>query len=107
MSFSLDGWNLGRFDDVEWSPWGPSGNARAKILANGDGYYVAVVEADAGYVGHAHEHTSTEFLFVVEGTLLTQGEQLAKGDAYVAAAGSTHEQFGAPDGATYLSIFKL
>jgi len=107
MSFSLDGWSIGRFDDVEWSPWGSSGNARAKVLANGDNYYVALVEAEPGYVGDAHAHAATEFLFVVEGTLLTQGEQLTKGDAYVAAAGSVHEEFAAPDGASYLSIFKL
>jgi quercetin dioxygenase-like cupin family protein len=107
VTFSTDGWSLGRFDAVEWSPWGSGGNARAKVLANGDGYYVALVEADAGYTGDAHEHTSTEFLYVVEGSLRTQGEQLRSGDAYVAAAGSVHEQFEAPDGATYLSIFKL
>jgi quercetin dioxygenase-like cupin family protein len=107
MSFSMDGWSVGRFDDIEWSPWGSGGNARAKVLANGDGYYVALVQAEPGYVGDAHEHTSTEFLYVLEGALLTQGETLTTGDGYVAAAGSTHEQFGAPDGATYLSIFKL
>ena len=107
MSFSLDGWSLGRFADVEWSPWGSGGNARAKVLANGDGYYLALVEAEPGYAGDPHEHAFTEFLFVVEGSLLTQGERLTKGDGYVAAGGSTHEQFGAPDGATYLSIFKL
>ena len=30
-----------------------------------------------------------------------------KGDAYVAAAGSTHDDFVTETGATYLSIFKL
>ena len=88
MSFSLDGWSIGRFDDVEWSPWGSSGNARAKVLANGDGYYAALVEAEPGYAGDPHEHAATEFLYVVDGTLRTQGEVLTQGDAYVAAAGS-------------------
>ena len=107
MSFSTDGWSIGRFDDVEWSPWGSNGNARAKLLASGDGYHLALVEASPGYVGDAHEHAHTEFLFVVDGTLSSQGETLGKGDAYVAAAGSVHEQFAAPEGATYLSTFKL
>ena len=107
MSFALDGWSIGRFDAVEWSPWGSSGNARAKVLANGDGYYAALVEAEPGYAGDPHEHAATEFLYVVEGTLRTQGEVLTQGDAYVAATGSVHEDFAAPDGATYLSIFKL
>ncbi len=107
MSFALDGWSIGRFDAVEWSPWGSSGNARAKVLANGDGYYAALVEAEPGYAGDPHEHAATEFLYVVEGTLRSQGEVLTQGDAYVAAAGSVHEDFAAPDGATYRSIFKL
>ena len=64
MSFSLDGWNIGHADDIEWSPWGSGNDARAKILTNGDGYYVALVEADAGYHGDAHEHEHTEFLYV-------------------------------------------
>ena len=107
MTFSMAGWSLGRFDAVEWSPWGSGGNARAKVLADGDGYYVALVEAEPGYAGDPHEHAHTEFLYVVDGSLRTQGERLGPGDAYVAAAGSVHEQFDAPDGATYLSIFRL
>jgi quercetin dioxygenase-like cupin family protein len=107
MSFSLDGWNIGRFDDVEWSPWGSSGDARAKVLADGDGYFIALVEAEPGYAGDAHEHANTEFLYLIDGSLRSQGELLRPGDAYVAAAGSVHSQFDAPEGATYLSIFKL
>jgi quercetin dioxygenase-like cupin family protein len=107
MTFSLDGWDLGHAADVEWGPWGSEGNARAKLLAQGDGYYVALVEAEPGYRGDAHEHEHTEFLFVVDGTLHTQGQTLSTGDTYVAAAGSTHEDFGTDAGATYVSIFTL
>ena len=61
-----------------------------------------------GYVGDAHDHTDTEFLFVVEGALRTQGRTMTKGDAYVATPGSHHDAVPhATDGATYLSIFKL
>ena len=107
MTFSLDGWSIGRFDDIGWSPWGSGGNARAKILANGDGYFLALVEAEPGYTGDPHEHAHAEFLYVLDGSLRTQGETLTAGGGYVAAAGSTHEQFDSPKGATYLSIFKL
>jgi len=107
VSFSTDGWSIGRFDDVEWSPWGSGGDARAKVLASGDGYFVALVEAEPGYRGDPHEHAHTEFLFMVDGSLLTQGRTMTKGDAYVAAAGSVHEQFESRDGATYVSTFKL
>jgi len=107
MSFSLDGWNIGHADDIEWSPWGSGNDARAKILTNGDGYYVALVEADAGYHGDAHEHEHTEFLYVVRGALRSQGRVMTAGDAYVAGTGSRHDEFRTDDGATYVSIFKL
>jgi quercetin dioxygenase-like cupin family protein len=107
MEISLDGWDIGRFDDVEWVPWGSGGDARAKPLANGDGYYLSLVEAEPGYRGDPHEHAHTEFLYLVEGSLRTQGREMRKGDAYVAAAGSTHAEFASDDGATYLSIVKI
>jgi quercetin dioxygenase-like cupin family protein len=105
--FSLEGWSIGDAEQIEWGPWGSGGNARAKILTNGDGYYVALVEAEPGYRGDAHEHAHTEFLYVLSGTVQSQGEVLHTGSAYVAAAGSRHDEFATADGATYLSIFKL
>ena len=42
MTLSLNGWNIGDADAVEWTPWGSGGNARAKILTNGDGYYLSI-----------------------------------------------------------------
>jgi quercetin dioxygenase-like cupin family protein len=107
MDISLEGWDIGHFDAVEWTPWGSAGNARAKTLATGDGFFLSFVEADAGYRGDPHEHTNTEFIYVVEGSLRTQGREMTKGDAYIAAAGSTHADFATDAGATYLSIIKL
>ena len=104
---SLDGWDIGAVTQAEWIPWGSTGDARAKVLAGGDGYTVALVEADAGYTGTPHEHEHTEMLYVVAGRLRNQGRLMEPGDAYVASAGSTHEDFEAEVPSTYLSIFRL
>lgn len=104
---SLDGWDIGRAADVDWVPWGAGSDARAKVLATGDGYVVALVEADAGYTGTPHEHAHTEFLYVVDGVIRNQGRTMERGDAYAAAVGSTHTDFEVASRATYLSIFKL
>lgn len=103
----LRGWDIGALHAIEWSPWGSRGDARAKVLANGDGYYLALVEAEPGYRGDPHEHGFAEMLYVLSGTLRTQGVEMGTGDAYVAAAGSVHTDFATDAGATYLSIFKL
>ena len=107
MELSLDGWDIGRADELEWTPWGSAGDARAKVLGNADGFFVALVEADAGYTSEPHTHTHPEFLYVVEGKLRNQGREMVAGDAYAAAPGSTHTDFATDSGATYLSIFKL
>ena len=57
MSHSLEGWDIGRFDNIDWIPWDTGELARAKILAVGDGFHVTLVEASAGYTGGPHEHT--------------------------------------------------
>jgi len=107
MEHSLEGWDIGRFDKIEWGPWGSRGNARAKIMAAGDGYHVALIEAEAGYTGDPHEHAYAEFLYVIRGSLRTQEQEMTEGDAYVAAAGSHHTHFVTDEGATYINIFKL
>jgi quercetin dioxygenase-like cupin family protein len=107
MGGSLEGWDIATFSETEWVPWGSQGNARAKVLAAAGGFHVALVEAEAGYRGDPHVHAHPEFLYVVDGTLRSQGRELRRGDAYAAAPGSSHDDFATETGATYVSIFKL
>ena len=107
MQHDLTGWNIGHAEEIEWQPWGSRGDARAKVLATGDGYVLALVEAEPGYTGDPHVHAHAEFSFVLEGDYRTQGRDLKAGDAYVAEAGSVHTDFETRSGARYLSIFKL
>ena len=107
MEHSLDGWDIAKLDDLEWMPWGSHGNAKAKLLATADGFNVALVVADPGYAGDPHVHGFPEFLYVVDGSVRTQGQTLEKGDGYAASTGSRHTDFVTESGATYLSIFKL
>ena len=104
---SLDRWDIRHAEDVEWIPWGDKGNARAKILAEADGYMVVLVEAEAGYTGNAHDHAHAEFLYLLAGSIRNQGQLMHTGDAYAAASGSTHTDFEAQAPSTYLLIFRL
>jgi quercetin dioxygenase-like cupin family protein len=107
MEPSLEGWDINKIGDVDWVPWGSSGNAQGKILGTADGFYVVVVQAEAGYRGDPHTHEYAEFLYVIDGVVQNQGQELQSGDGYAAAPGSTHDDFGTVSGATYLSIFKI
>ena len=63
-------------------PVGLGGDARAKVLATGDGYYLALVEAEPGYHGDPHEHAFAEMLYVLSGRLHTQGVEMGPGDTF-------------------------
>jgi uncharacterized protein len=104
---SLEKWDIRKAADVEWTPWGDQGNARAKILGEADGHTVALVQADAGYKSAPHDHAHPEFFYLLEGTIRNQGLVMNAGDAYAAAKGSVHTDFEAQAPSTYLSIFKL
>ena len=108
MEHSLQGWDIGRLAEVDWAPWGGSGaDARAKVLGVADGFYVALIEAEAGYRGDPHVHTYPEFLYMVDGKVRNQGQEMVAGDGYAAAPGSSHTDFATDSGATYLLVFKL
>ena len=42
---------------------------------------------------------------MVDGTLRNQGQEMKRGDAYAAAAGSSHTDFATDSGATYFLAF--
>jgi uncharacterized protein len=104
---SLAGWDINRFDDTEWIPWGSRDDARAKILGHADGYMVVLVEAQAGYRGDPHTHEFAEFSYLIEGAVRNQGEMFRAGDGYAAAAESTHTDFETLSAARYIVIFRI
>jgi quercetin dioxygenase-like cupin family protein len=104
---SPEGWDIGHSADAEWAPWGGSNNARVKILAEADGYTVALIHADAGYRTPPHEHAYAEFFHLIEGVIRNEGQILKTGDVYAAAAGSVHTDFEVQSPSTYLSVFRL
>jgi quercetin dioxygenase-like cupin family protein len=101
------GWSINTTGTSDWIDWGDGDRARAKVLATGDGYLVVLVEARAGYVGTPHDHTNTEFGYLLAGRVRNQHQIIEAGGAYIAERGTRHTDFEAIDAATYLTIFKL
>lgn len=107
MQQTLVGWDIVRFTDANWIPWGSGEQARAKVLGTADGFVVVRVEARPGYTSEPHPHLFPEFLYVIDGTVRNQGRPMEAGDGYAAAAGTHHDDFTTQTGATYLTIFKV
>jgi quercetin dioxygenase-like cupin family protein len=106
VEHSLTGWDIANAAEIHRTPWGSRGDATAKLIASADGFNVVVVTAEPGYTGDPHVHEFPEFLYVIAGSLRVQGHLVQQGDAYAAAAGSTHTEFQTDSGAVYLLIFK-
>ena len=99
-------WDIRHQADVDWVPWGNQGDAKAKVLAEADGYMVVLVQADPGYRCGAHEHTSAEFFYLVDDWSETRVRPCA-GDACAAGEGSIHTYFETQAPPTYISIIRL
>ena len=105
MEISLDGWDIKRFDQEEWVPWGgASGDARAKVLGVADGFYLALIEAQPGYRGVPHEHKHPEFLSVIDGEVRNQGGPVSRGGGSAGARGSTDSGGGWDTGASSVVV---
>ena len=76
---SLESWDIARPDGADWIPWGQGSDARAKILANADGYLVVFVQAKVGYRGTPHRHEHAEFLYVIDARVRSQGKDVSAG----------------------------
>ena len=53
---SLEGWNVVPASDADWFAWGDGGNARGRIVGSAGHLTIFRVEADASYIGSAHDH---------------------------------------------------
>ena len=82
----------------------PPGGCRRTVLGSADAFAVVLVEAAPGYVWEPHVHGFPEFVYVLEGTVRTQGRALGPGDGYAAATGSSHTEFVTETGATFVLI---
>ena len=104
----LAGWDIGAVAALDWAPWGSRGDARAKVLASGDGYFLALVEAEPATDGRsARARLRRDALRPRRHPAHARRGAWARATPTSPAAGSVHTDFTTESGATYLSIFKL
>ena len=91
-------------------PWIPSKFARGvevKNLGRANGRAMQLVRFSPGASFPAHLHTDVEFLFMLEGEVLQNGQRLRAGWSTVAPAGTYDRQFVSPSGCTFLLVSTL
>lgn len=66
--------------------------------AQGTGFILSKVPA--GFNGPVHRHDGLEYLYVIEGSAISNGTLLKTGYGFIAEPGTLHSEFSSPSGAT-------
>jgi uncharacterized protein YndB with AHSA1/START domain len=95
----------GQADDLEWQEL-PHGQ-RIKLLCSNQGIGLVLSEVPAGCVGPVHFHPGPESIYVLEGSVISNGIELKAGCGAIHSGGTEHREFRSETGARFLVVFTL
>jgi anti-sigma factor ChrR (cupin superfamily) len=96
------------FIDGESTPWHASTFApgvEVKGLGRANGRAMQLVRFPAGMVFPVHKHEGPEFVYILEGELLQNGQRLGRGWASVSAAGTVDADVRSETGCVFLLVY--
>ena len=96
------------FTDAASMPWRVSSYAEGvevKDLGTANGRSMQLVRCRPGTTFPTHYHNGPEFLYVLEGDAIQNGQRLSPGWAGVAEAGTLDERFRSDAGCVFLIVY--
>jgi anti-sigma factor ChrR (cupin superfamily) len=93
--------------DLPWIPSKFAPGVEVKNLGKANGRAMQLVRFHPGASFPAHPHTDVEFLFMLEGEVLQNGQMLTAGWSTVAPAGTHDMVFSSPSGCVFLLVYAL
>ena len=96
------------FADASSIPWRKSTFApgiEVKDLTSSDGRSMQLVRFEPGASFPAHTHTGPEFIYLLEGEAVQEGQRLLPGWAATAAGGTVDTDFHSPTGCIFLTVY--
>jgi anti-sigma factor ChrR (cupin superfamily) len=97
-----------QFNDANHIPWRKSTFAdgiEVKDLGTADGRSMQLVRFAPGASFPLHRHAGPEFIYLLEGSAIQEGQPLSAGWAAVAATGTTDSNFQSPAGCVFLTVY--
>ena len=97
-----------RCTDTASLPWRPSTvveGVEVKDLGTANGRVMELVRCRPGTAFPTHRHAGPEFIYLLEGEAMQNGQRLSPGWAAVAAAGTIDENFHSETGCVFLIIY--
>jgi anti-sigma factor ChrR (cupin superfamily) len=96
------------FTDAASMPWRTSAYAEGvevKDLGTANGRSMQLVRCRPGTIFPTHHHRGPEFIYILEGEAIQNGQRLSLGWAGVAQAGTLDEQFRSETGCVFLIVY--
>jgi quercetin dioxygenase-like cupin family protein len=78
-----------------------------KQIGTMEGTGMILSRVPPGCEGPAHIHPGLEYLYVIEGSVVSNGIELKAGSAYIAGSGTEHQEFYSETGAVFIVVFTL
>jgi anti-sigma factor ChrR (cupin superfamily) len=101
----MDGYS---FLDSHLSPWRKSTFApgiEVKDLGTANGQSMQLVRFAPGASFPVHTHAGPEFIYLLEGEAVQEGQPLSAGWVSTAAKGTVDSNFHSPTGCTFLTVY--
>jgi anti-sigma factor ChrR (cupin superfamily) len=89
---------------VAWHASKMTRSVQVKDIAETDGLELQIVRMEAGASFPEHRHDSPEFIYILEGELVQNGERLSRGWASVSGAGTVDREVHTDTGCTFLLV---
>ena len=105
MTNTPEGWTFTDSNAMGWQA--VADDVSSKMLGMSGNRAFTLTRFDAGHTGTLHHHENPEFLYVVEGDLVSQGVEMSAGHAYTAQPGTSHDEFRTTNGCTVLVVFTM
>jgi anti-sigma factor ChrR (cupin superfamily) len=102
---SVSDYQFNNGNNVPWRKSTFAEGIEVKDLGTADGRSMQLVRFAPGASFPLHRHEGPEFIYLLEGVAIQEGQQLSAGWAAVAAMGTTDSNFHSPTGCVFLTVY--
>jgi anti-sigma factor ChrR (cupin superfamily) len=91
--------------DLGWRASTFARGVEVKDLGSSNGQSMQLVRFAPGATFPLHVHAGPEFIYMIEGSAVQEGQLLRAGWCSVGATGTTDSKFHSPDGCVFLTVY--
>jgi quercetin dioxygenase-like cupin family protein len=97
-------WHFANTNEMDWQVL--ENGQMIKLIGTAEGNGFILPKVPPGCIGPPHQHKGLEYLYVIEGSVVSNGTLLEAGHGYIAESGTDHHEFSSETGATFIVVFK-